>query len=106
MVEWIANATRDGLLMAEYFVSVLNDKKAAPKDKREAAMWLADRFAGKAVDVSLNGDLGDVEHPLKDLDVAELKALVRVAENAQSQPARAVPETTQGLRPAKGEESK
>lgn len=81
MVEFIAKQTRDGMELAEYFLRVLrgHEKGATPAHKQAAAEWLANRFMGKAVDISLNGDLADENNPLAELPNAELRALILAA---------------------------
>lgn len=78
MVEYIAKATEDGQLMASFFVRTLKglEKGTNVSHKIRAAEWLADRFAGKAVEVALTGDIDSPNNPLAELDATELRALI------------------------------
>jgi len=78
MLKYIAKATEDGQLMASFFVRVLKglEKGSNVGHKIKAAEWLADRFAGKAVEIALTGDIDSPNNPLAELDADQLKALI------------------------------
>lgn len=78
MVDWIGTATKDGELMASFFVRVLKgiEKGSNVSHKIRAAEWLADRYAGKAVEIALTGDIDSASNPLAELDAEQLRALI------------------------------
>jgi hypothetical protein len=78
MVDKIAKLTEDGEHIAAFMVRVLKgvEKGVNVAHRIRAAEWLADRFAGKAVEVALTGDLDSASNPLADLSPTELKALI------------------------------
>lgn len=93
-VAFIGQQTSDGRELAEYFLRVWrgHEKGYTPAQRAEAAKWLADRYMGRAPDVSLLGDLKDEDNPLATLRSDELRTLVRaqvVTLNAQIGPAAA-----------------
>jgi hypothetical protein len=78
MVEKIGELTEDGKHIAAFMVRVYKglEKGANMSHRVRAAEWLADRYAGKAVEVALTGDLDSTANPLSDLSPTELKALI------------------------------
>jgi hypothetical protein len=78
MVDKIAQATDDGVLMVNFFVRCLKgiEKGTNVSHKIRAAEWLADRFAGKAVEVALTGEFDSANNPLAELDAEQLRALI------------------------------
>lgn len=99
MTEFIGKATDDGQLMASFFVRVLKgiEKSVNVGHKIKAAEWLADRYAGKAVDIALSGDIDSPNNPLAELDADQLKQLIlKIAPRKQAAKPRdalAPPET-------------
>lgn len=81
VVDYIGKTTNDGVLLAQKMLRIANgeDKRATVAHQLKAIEWLADRYMGKAVDVSLTGDLADESNPLKDLKPEELKAVILAA---------------------------
>lgn len=78
-IDYLGRHTNDAVAVAEFFVRVLNghEKGTTLRDKIKAAEWIADRYMGKAVDVSLTGDIDSPTNPLSQLKNDELKALIK-----------------------------
>lgn len=99
MVDKIAELTEDGKHIAAFMVRVLKgvEKGVNVSHKIRAAEWLADRFAGKAVEVALTGDIDSSANPLAELDADQLRVLInkivpkRVTQNPPKPPADALP---------------
>lgn len=88
MTDFIGKATEDGKMIAAFFVRVLRgiEKGTNVSHKIRAGEWLADRFAGKAVEVALTGDIESANNPLADLDADQLRALIhKIVPKAKTQ---------------------
>ncbi len=97
MVEFIGKATEDGKAIASFFVRVLKgiEKGSNVSHKIRAAEWLADRYAGKAVEIALTGDIDSPSNPLAELTADQLRLLIHKVVGV-----RGTPEPTRALAPA------
>lgn len=85
----------DGRRIADYMLNILNDRKATTADRMKAAMWLADRGFGKAVDVTPQNE-GDDPLGLNDARarlVRKLAALPAPDDSPGESPGEAEPPT-------------
>ena len=78
----------DGVLVAEFMVSVMGDERARTRDRLEAGKWLADRAFGRSVQ-ALDVDVGlrPREMDLTKLSDDELKTLVAIYEKGLAEAA-------------------
>ena len=78
IAEYIGRATKNGQDMASFMVRVMKgiEKNSEMSHRMRATEWLADRFAGKAVEVMVTGEIDSASNPLAELNADELRALI------------------------------